>query len=61
MSDLSPIQRQLARTLLISGVEGYALAGGAARKVLAIVDRLEARGYTDLRALAGTVGQQASI
>jgi hypothetical protein len=29
----------------------------AARKVLAIVDRIEARDYTDLHALAALVGQ----
>ena len=33
----------------------------AARKVLAIVDRLEARDYTDLHALAHLVGQQTCI
>jgi len=33
----------------------------AARKVLAIVDRLEARDYTDLHALAHLVGQQICI
>ena len=33
----------------------------AARKVLAIVDRLEARDYTDLYALAHLVGQQICI
>lgn len=33
----------------------------AARKVLAIVDRLEARDYTDLYALAHLVGQQTCI
>jgi hypothetical protein len=33
----------------------------AARKVLAVVDRLEARDYTDLHALAQLVGQQTCI
>lgn len=33
----------------------------AARKVLAIVDRLEARDYTDLHALAHLIGQQTCI
>lgn len=121
MSDLLPVQRDLARLLFsLPEAAGYALAGGAAlvvqqivdrdtrdldafiaatpgpspgtveidlavdspllepptaidgipvlapldlaaRKVLTIVDRLEARDYTDLHALAHLVGQQTCI
>jgi hypothetical protein len=45
----------------IDGIPVLAPVDLAARKVLAIVDRLEARDYTDLSALAHLVGQQTCI
>ena len=45
----------------IDGIPVLAPLDLAARKVLAIVDRLEARDYTDLHALAHLVGQQTCI
>lgn len=45
----------------IDGLPVLTVLDLAARKVLAIVDRLEARDYTDLHALALIIGQQVSI
>ena len=45
----------------IDGIQVLTPLDLAARKVLAIVDRLEARDYTDLHALAHLVGQQTCI
>jgi hypothetical protein len=59
--DLAVDSPRLEPTTAIDGIPVLTLRDLAARKVLAIVDRLEARDYTDLHALAHLVGQQICV
>jgi hypothetical protein len=59
--DLAVDYRSIEAPELVSGLPVLTTLDLGGRKVLAIIDRLEARDYADLRSVAGILGRQTCI